>query len=84
MFRTNCPIGRHFRSFKFHQNCFVASEAVTWLQEHLKTDWFKVDFTRDQTLALIQTMQRLERMFVDVRGKAYDTEKIQDNGALYR
>jgi len=84
MFRTNCPIGRHFRSFKFHQNSFVASEAVTWLQEQLKTDRFKVEFTREQTLALIQTMQRLEKMFTDVRGKPYDIKQIRDNGALYR
>ena len=45
-FSEKCPVGKHWRQFRSHQDCFVASDAVTWMRRELKTDKFKANISR--------------------------------------
>lgn len=83
-FRDNCPTGKRLRFVKFYNDCFTGSEAITWLQDELRTDMFKAILTRAQTLRVLRILQKLDKMFVDVRGKKYEHEDIVDDRTLYR
>lgn len=83
-FRDNCPTGKRLRFVKFYNDCFTGSEAITWLQEELRTDMFKAILTRAQTQRVLRILQKLDKMFVDVRGKKYEHEDIVDDRTLYR
>lgn len=45
-FSKNFSVGTHYRGLKRYKNCFVASDAVSWLRQELKTNKFKAMMNR--------------------------------------
>ncbi|XP_077500589.1 DEP domain-containing protein 1A-like [Amblyomma americanum] len=81
-FREGMPRGKHRRHMRTFDNCFVASEAISWLHEHLKGDPdFGPGVTRSQTLQLLQKFLE-NRVIEAVRSSKHKI--IQDDKQLYR
>ncbi|XP_077549113.1 DEP domain-containing protein 1A-like [Haemaphysalis longicornis] len=81
-FRNGMPNGKHRRHMRTFDNCFVASEAVSWLHEHLQGDPdFGPGVTRLQTMQLLQKF--LENRVIEAV-KATKHKVFQDDKQLYR
>ncbi|GIY81263.1 DEP domain-containing protein 1A [Caerostris extrusa] len=50
-FQSGMPVKKHRRRIQTYNNCFTASEAVTWLHCYLMNNPnFGTDVTREQTI----------------------------------
>lgn len=69
---------------KSHHDCFTASEAITFLRDHLKEcDHFNVDkITRFQALSLLRKYH--ESNIVERVKIAKNNEELKDNNELFR
>ncbi|KAL1439424.1 hypothetical protein MTO96_010241 [Rhipicephalus appendiculatus] len=81
-FRDGMPKGKHRRHMRTFDNCFVASDAISWLHEHLQGDPnFGPAVTRHQTMQLLQKF--LENRIIEAV-KSGKPKVIQDDKQLYR
>lgn len=81
-FREGMPRGKHRRHMRTFDNCFVASEAISWLHEHLQGDPdFGAGVTRHQTTQLLQKF--LENRVIEA-ARSSKHKIIQDDKQLYR
>ncbi|XP_037287551.2 DEP domain-containing protein 1A-like [Rhipicephalus microplus] len=81
-FRDGMPKGKHRRHMRTFDNCFVASDAISWLHEHLQDDPnFGPAVTRHQTMQLLQKF--LENRIIEAV-KSGKPRVIQDDKQLYR
>ncbi|XP_037527583.1 DEP domain-containing protein 1B [Rhipicephalus sanguineus] len=81
-FRDGMPKGKHRRHMRTFDNCFVASDAISWLHEHLQGDPnFGPAVTRHQTTQLLQKF--LENRIIEAV-KSGKPRVIQDDKQLYR
>ena len=78
------PRKKHWRQLRQFENCFTASEAVTWLHAQLKNNpHFGPAVTKEQTQQLLCKFLKAG-VFEDVRGHESKVEHFRENSGLYR
>ena len=83
-FNNGVPRKRHWRQLRQYENCFTASEAVSWLHLQLKVNpHFGPAVTKDQIQQLLCKFLKAG-VFEDVRGVECKVEHFKDNSGLYR
>lgn len=82
-FRAGMPGQRHWRQFRFHDDCFTANAAVTWLHGFLLGhDLFSTEVTRQQAVRLLSKF--LDAGIVVAVRTRKDADVFKDNNDLYR
>ncbi|XP_060685769.1 DEP domain-containing protein 1A-like isoform X2 [Hemiscyllium ocellatum] len=83
LFRAGMPLKKHRMHLKKYTNCFMASEAVDWLHELLRSNSnFGPEVTRQQTLQLLRKFLK-NHVIEDMKGR-WGAENLDDNSQLYR
>ncbi|XP_043555300.1 DEP domain-containing protein 1B-like isoform X1 [Chiloscyllium plagiosum] len=83
LFRAGMPLKKHRMHLKKYTNCFMASEAVDWLHELLRSNSnFGPEVTRQQTLQLLRKFLK-NHVIEDIKGR-WGAENLDDNSQLYR
>ncbi|XP_048395541.1 DEP domain-containing protein 1B-like isoform X1 [Stegostoma tigrinum] len=83
LFRAGMPLKKHRMHLKKYNNCFMASEAVDWLHELLRSNSnFGPEVTRQQTLQLLRKFLK-NHVIEDMKGR-WGAENLDDNSQLYR
>ncbi|CAL1280048.1 unnamed protein product [Larinioides sclopetarius] len=82
-FQSGMPVKKHRRRMQTYNNCFAASEAVTWLHCYLMNNPnFGPEVTRQQTVNLLQKFLKCHVIeSIIVRSKNKD---FSDDSHLYR
>ncbi|GBM04504.1 DEP domain-containing protein 1A [Araneus ventricosus] len=82
-FQSGMPLKKHRRRMQTYNNCFAASEAVTWLHCYLMNNPnFGPEVTRQQTVNLLQKFLKchvIENIIVRSKNKEFS-----DDSHLYR
>ncbi|XP_055953824.1 DEP domain-containing protein 1B-like isoform X2 [Argiope bruennichi] len=82
-FQSGMPVKKHRRRMQTYNNCFTASEAVTWLHCYLMNNPnFGPEVTRQQTVNLLQKFLKCHVIeCIIVRSK---NKEFSDDSHLYR
>ncbi|ESN98705.1 hypothetical protein HELRODRAFT_188886 [Helobdella robusta] len=80
-FKDGMPVGRHRKGFKSYQNCFIGSDAVSWMHDNMQ-NLLKTDVTRSQVVTLLEKFYKV-KLFRDVDKSSEGTE-FCEGSKLYR